>query len=105
MSGATVIDIPLVRIGNVSWNCVADASATCNPSGSEAIDELIIVQEGSSVTFTLDATLLDTLNNPITNTANVITPAGLLELYPANNEDSNTDAVELFADSMESEEP
>jgi hypothetical protein len=49
--------------------------------------------------------LQDTLNDPITNTASVTTPAGVLELVPANNSDSDTDRVGLFADSMESIEP
>ncbi|MEM1082279.1 MAG: hypothetical protein AAGH65_11920, partial [Pseudomonadota bacterium] len=102
---ATVTDTPPVRLGNVTWTCTPDAGAACAPSGSVAINELVNLPEGSSVTFALDATLLDTLNDPITNTASVTTPAGVFELDTANNTDSDTDAVGLFADGMESEEP
>ncbi|MEM1080695.1 MAG: Ig-like domain-containing protein [Pseudomonadota bacterium] len=105
VTGATVIDIPPIRLGNVSWTCAPTGSASCNPSGTDLINELVDLAEGSSVTYTLDATLLDSINEPITNTANVIRPDGIVELNPFNNEDSDTDVVSLFADGMESEEP
>ncbi|NKI33856.1 cadherin-like domain-containing protein [Wenzhouxiangella sp. XN79A] len=102
---ATVTDTPPARLGNVTWTCTPSGSAACNPSGTVAINELVNLPEGTSVTFTLDAELLDDLNDPITNTASVTAPAGVLELAPTNNSDSDTDLVGLFADGMESEEP
>ncbi len=102
---ATVTDTPPARLGNVTWTCSAGPGAACNPSGSIEINELVNLPEGTSVTYTLDATLLDDLNDPITNTASVTTPGGVLELVPANNTDSDTDLVGLFADGMESVEP
>lgn len=41
--------------------------------------------------------------DPITNTAEVVNP--IEELNPADNSDSDTDLVGLFADGMESVEP
>ena len=103
---AEVFDDPPDRLGNVTWTCTPSGAASCITSGIDLINnEPVNLPEGTSVTFTLDAMLLDDLNDPITNTASVTTPAGVLELAPANNSDSDTDLVGLFADGMESEEP
>lgn len=67
--------------------------------------EFVVLQEDTSVTFQLDATLLDSLNDPITNDAEIIIPAGVLELAPASNHDTDTDLIGLFADSFKSVEP
>lgn len=102
---ARVLDDPPDRLENVTWTCVADTGATCNSGGSDFIDELVILQVGSSVTFTLDAELSDTSNDPITNTASVTAPMDVLELVSANNSDSDTDLIGLFADGLETIEP
>lgn len=102
---AAVIDLPPARLGNVSWTCTPTGGASCAPGGSIEIDEFIDLPEGSSVQFVLDAVLLDTLYDPITNTASVTAPPGVLELVPSNNSDSDTDLVGLFVDGLESVEP
>ena len=43
-------------------------------------------------------------SNMANASASVTTPGGVLELVPANNTDSDTDLVGLFADGMESVE-
>lgn len=102
---ATVIDIPPSRLGNATWTCTPIGPADCNPSGTTLIDELVNMPEGTSVVFQLQASLLDGDEDAITNIAEVQTPAGVLELAPASNVDSDTDLVGLFADGMESAEP
>lgn len=102
---AAVIDTPPARLGNVSWNCMPSGNADCNPSGTVEIDELVNLPEGANVTFRINAELTDTLNDPITNTVTVSSPAGVLELDSTNNSDSDTDVVGLFADGFESIEP
>ena len=104
--GATVDDQLPPRLGNATWECIADPGASCAADGTgDLADEPVDLPEGTSVIFTLDAELLDTENDPITNTASVTAPVGVLELVPANNVDSDTDLVGLFADGMESVEP
>ena len=103
---AVVTDNPLPRLGNLSWTCTTEGDAICgSPSGTGPIDELVSFLSNSSVTYTLTATLQDTSNEPITNTASVAPPEDVFDFEPANNSDSDTDIVGLFADGMESEEP
>ena len=101
---ATVIDIPPPRLGDVTWTCTPAGAADCAAGGSAFIDTGVDLPEGSSVTFQLDARLLDNSNEPLTNVAEVQPPAAVIELAPADNADSDTDIVALFADGMESDE-
>ena len=103
---AVVIDNPPPRLGNLSWTCTPQGDALCdNPSGTGPINALVSFLSNSSVTYTLEATLQDMSNESITNTASVTPPAGVVELIPGDNSDSDTDAVGLFVDSFESGEP
>ena len=104
--GAQVVDFPPKEIGAVSWTCAAFAGAVCGAaSGSIEIDETVTLPAGGSVVYTLTGSVPPDWTDPITNTASVTTPAGLLELVGSNNSDSDTDRVALFADGMESVEP
>ena len=106
VNDAVVTDSPPMRLGNLSWTCTSQDDAFCgNPSGTGPINELVSFLSGDSVTFTLTGTLQDTSNEPITNTASVALPEGVIEIDPSNNSDSDTDAVGLFVDSFESVEP
>ena len=106
VNDAVVTDSPPMRLGNLSWTCTGQGDAFCgNPSGMGPINELVSFLSGDSVTFTLTGTLQDTSNEPITNTASVALPEGVIEIDPSNNSDSDTDAVGLFVDSFESVEP
>ncbi|MEX2498054.1 MAG: Ig-like domain-containing protein [Wenzhouxiangellaceae bacterium] len=102
---ARVQDDPPMRLGDLAWSCTPQGNAVCNAGAMGPIDELVTIPEGDSVIFTLDATLQDTDNDPITNTAGVIAPDGLTELDTGNNTDSDTNLVGLFADGFESVEP
>lgn len=105
VSQAMVVDQPPARLGNVSWTCTPDPGASCAASGTGPINEPVDLPQGASVRFLLDAILLDSLHEPITNTASITAPMSVMELTPANNSDSDTDRIGLFADSMESMEP
>lgn len=102
---ARVEDIAPVRLGNVSWICTPSSGSACAGSGSGSIDELVTIATGGFVGFTLDGTIQDNEENPITNTATVTAPLGATELVTTDNSDSDTDLVGLFADSLETVEP
>ena len=103
---AVVIDEPPLRLGDLSWDCTEQGDALCgNLSGIGPINETVSFLSNSSVTYSLTGTLQDMSNEPITNVASVTPPDGVTELFPGDNTDSDTDAVGLFADSFESEEP
>lgn len=103
--GAQVIDNPPPRLGNLSWMCQPTGGATCSASGTGPIDELVDIPVGESVAFMLSATLQDTDEQPVTNTASIEAPNTVVELDLFNNNDSDTDSVGLFADGFESAEP
>ena len=103
---AVVTDSPPLRLGNLSWTCTSQDDAWCGaPSGTGPINELVGFLSSDSVTFTLTGTLQDTSNEPITNTASVAPPVDVVDFDLSNNSDSDTDAVGLFVDSFENEEP
>jgi len=103
--GAIVEDMPPPRLGNLTWTCSAQGGADCPGSGTGDIDTVVDIPVGDSVTFTLQATLQDTNEIPVTNTAMVIPPAGIEELDAGDNVDSDTDLVAVFASGFETVEP
>ena len=105
ISQAMVVDQPPARLGNVSWTCTPDPGASCAASGTGPINESVDLPQGTGVSFQLDAVLMDSLHEPLTNAASITAPPSVMELAPANNSDSDTDRIGLFADSMESVEP
>ena len=108
VSDAIVIDNPPPRLVELEWTCEAHSDAFCNNSfGTGPINELVSFESGDFVTFTLTGTLdpKDSSFEPITNTASVEPPEGVVEIDPNNNSDSDTYAVGLFVDSFESVEP
>ena len=103
---AQVVDTPPVVLSGVTWSCQAFDGAACGAaSGSDFIDETVTLPSGGSLAYTLTGTVPVNAVDPITNTASVTAPAGLVELAPADNSDSDTDLVALFADGLESVEP
>ena len=102
---ARVEDDPPARLGHLSWTCTSAGMASCNAGGTGPIDELVTIPASDSVTFTLEATLQDTNNEPVTNTASVTAPTGLTDSNGGNNTDSDTDRVALYFSSFESVEP
>jgi len=103
--GAIVEDMPPPRLGNLTWTCSAQGDADCPGSGTGDIDTVVDIPAGDSVTFTLEATLQDTNEIPVTNTAMVMPPAGIEELDAGDNVDSDTDLVAVFASGFETVEP
>ena len=102
--GAQVTDTPPPVLSNVTWDCMAIDGAKCQEAnGVDQIDQTVDIPNGGALMYTLSGTLPPTGNNPITNTASVSNP--IIELNPADNSDSDTDLVGLFADGFESVEP
>ena len=102
--GAQVTDTPPPVLSNVTWDCMAIDGATCQEAdGVDQIDQTVDIPNGGALMYTLTGTLPITGNNPLTNTASVSNP--IIELNPADNSDSDTDLVGLFADGMETVEP
>ncbi len=84
--GVRITDTPPAMLTNITWTCTAPPSNTCPAaSGTGPIDVTTDLAGGSSLTFKLTATAVATASGTITNRAEIIAPAGLLELSTANN--------------------
>ena len=86
---------------NASWTCApSGAGASCPASGSGGIDAYVTLPSGTSVAFTLTATVDSPNDAPVVNTATVGTIVGFTDTA-SNNSASDTDAVDLFRDGFE----
>lgn len=91
--GATVTDTPPAALTNVSWTCAPGAGATCAASGTGTIDDTVDVPAGSSVVYTLTATLDASATGTVANTASVDAPLGTGDPDTGNNSATDTDTV------------
>ena len=97
--GATVADIPPAELSGVTWLCAATGGASCaTSSGVTAINELVDIPVGGSVTFTLTATLSASATSPVANTATITPPVGATDPNPANDSATDTDTPVRVAD-------
>ena len=86
VDGVRITDTPPAMLSNITWTCTAPPSNTCPAaSGTGPIDVTTNLAGGSSLTFKLKATAIASASGTITNRAEIIAPAGLLELSTANN--------------------
>ena len=97
--GVNVIDVLPPELTGVSWTAAITGTGIANLSGTGNIDELIDLTAGSSITYTLsatviDATLLDSTSHKITtNAAHVSGPEGTVDVDPSDNAALDTDLV------------
>lgn len=101
---ATVTDLFPTGVTAVSWSCVATGGSSCTASGSGDISDVVTVAPGGTLTYTAIATVDAGATGYLTNTATVDPAAGITDLNPLDNTDSDTDALEMpiFCDGFES---
>ena len=97
--GATVADLAPAGTTFTSWTCAAAIGAACtDPSGTGDVSTTVDLATGTSVTFTVVASIDSSANADIVNVASVATPGGVTDPTPANNTATDTDTVALVAD-------
>ncbi len=89
--GASVIDTLPGVLMNASWSCVAQPSASCPSVGTGSINTTVDIAVGSSVEFTLVATVDPTTTSPVANSASVAPPADTAD--PDLSDNSRTDSA------------
>jgi uncharacterized repeat protein (TIGR01451 family) len=98
-NGATVTDTFPAGLTGVTFTSVAAGGATGNTaSGSGNISETLNMPGGSSVTYTVNATVSPSATGSLTNTATVTAPAGVTDPTPGNNNATDTDTLTPTAD-------
>jgi uncharacterized repeat protein (TIGR01451 family) len=81
-----------------NWTCTPSAGASCSPTLSGAIDDVVQIPVGGSLVYVLTAPVVPatTIAPPftITNTAQVIIDPGFFELNPGDN--SSSDSIQVL---------
>jgi hypothetical protein len=92
-NGANVQDTFPADITTHNWTSTASGGATGNTaSGTGDINDTLVLPPGSSVTYTVNATIGCPPTNPtIDNTATVTAPGGFTDTNPGNNSATDSD--------------
>ena len=93
-SAVPVTDTMPATLNGVAWTCVATPGSACaNAAGTGDISQLVVVDAGGTVSFTVTAVIAADATGVLTNTATVVAPVGFSDTNPANN--VATDATTL----------
>ncbi|HET9049418.1 MAG TPA: beta-propeller fold lactonase family protein [Chiayiivirga sp.] len=92
------VQVPLApELVDASWTCTAPAGAFCNSTGNGGIDELVDVPAGSTIVFTLAATLDHAVDPWVTSSytqnATVTADVAQTEVSTQNNTASDTNVI------------
>ncbi|MCI0702618.1 MAG: hypothetical protein L0241_16160 [Planctomycetia bacterium] len=101
VTGATLVDNFPTTLTGVTWTSSASGGASGNSaSGSGNISQTLTLLPGSSVTYTINATVSSsaTLGSAITNTATISTPSGTTDSVPSNNSATDMNTVVQMVD-------
>lgn len=91
ITGATVTDT-FVQISGATWTCGSITGGSCTGAGVGNInDSFVNLPVGSSVTYTINATIDAGASGNLVNTASVAGPAGYIEAAPGNESQTDTD--------------
>jgi uncharacterized repeat protein (TIGR01451 family) len=95
VTGAQVTDNFPAAITGATWTCSASGGSSCGgpSSGSGNISRAVNVQNGGTVTFTVNAAVSASATGSFTNTATVTAPAGINDTNLTNNTASDTDSI------------
>jgi len=98
ITGATVTDTLPTQITGANWNCASSGGATCTANGSGNINDTVSLPVGSSVTYTVNATIGSAVSGNMVNTALVTLPVGYSDPNTGNNSATDTDTYTSSAD-------
>ncbi|NCD72372.1 T9SS type B sorting domain-containing protein [Mucilaginibacter agri] len=80
------------------WSAVYTGGATGNANGTGNINETVNLPAGSTVTYTVVAAITSNITGPLTTTATITTPAGVIDPTPVNNVAVDIDTQNSQAD-------
>jgi uncharacterized repeat protein (TIGR01451 family) len=93
INGATVTDTFPAQIASANWSCTGAGGATCTANGSGNINDSVNLPVGSSMTYTVSASIIAGASGDLVNTASVSLPAGFTDPVPGNNTATDTDTL------------
>ena len=92
--GALVEDSPPAILTGLAWTCTASGGASCPPSGTGAISEMVDLPAGGTVVFELTGTVDPGATGWLLNQAAVTPPANCVDPTPDNSVMWDLDALE-----------
>jgi uncharacterized repeat protein (TIGR01451 family) len=97
--GALVNDTMPSGLTGATWTCGASPGSACaTPSGTGDISTAVDLALGGSATFTVHATIAASQLGTVTNTATIVTPAGVNDPASSNNVATDTTVVNGLGD-------
>ncbi len=109
VGSATVSDTFPAELKDITWECEAAPGASCAASGAGDIDEMVELDVGSSITFTVNATIDAGATGTLSNQVFIATPDDVTDPQLANNSDVDetilTPQVDLTLEQTESADP
>jgi uncharacterized repeat protein (TIGR01451 family) len=94
VTGAAVADAFPGALQGVTWTAVASAgSSVAKASGSGNIGTTVTLAPGGTATFTVHATVADNAASPLSETATVTAPPGVVDPDTGNNTATDADTV------------
>jgi uncharacterized repeat protein (TIGR01451 family) len=91
---AQVIDQFPATLTNVTWVCTTSPGSRCStPNGIGNVNALIDLVFGGTATITANGRIAPNASSQLSNTARVVTPGGIIELNPADNQSTDTDTL------------
>jgi uncharacterized repeat protein (TIGR01451 family) len=97
-NGVSVADTFPGILTGVTFTSVAAGGATGNTNGAGDINDTVNMPAGSSITYTVNATIQSSATGELTNTATVTEPMGVTDPNQANNSATDTDTLTPQAD-------
>ncbi len=99
VTGATVTDTMPAGIASDTFTAVATGGATgFSASGSGNINDTVNLPVGSTITYTVVASISPAATGTLVNTATVTPPGGVTDPTPGNNSATDTDTLSAQAD-------
>ncbi len=93
VTGATISDVFPASISGATWTAVGAGGGTGPASGAGNINATVNLPSGSSMTYTVLATISASATGTLSNTATVAVPAAFVERVPANNTATDSDTL------------
>jgi uncharacterized repeat protein (TIGR01451 family) len=88
VKGASVTDDFPLDLENVTWTCASTGGATCAGGSGGILHDAVNLPIGSTITYTVNATLGALASGSITNTARITSPANIVDPDTGNNASS-----------------
>lgn len=95
VTGATITDTFPGSLNSIAWNCIAGGGASCTPTGTGSINDIVILPAGGTLNYTATGTVNTAASGNLSNTANVTPPGGVPDPDMLNNSATDTDAISL----------